>query len=364
MKQIKVFIVDDSAVVRKVLTTTLNDCPHICVIGSAMDPIFALKHMEKEWPDVITLDIEMPRMDGLTFLKKIMSERPTPVVMCSTLTEKGSRASVQALSYGAIDVIAKPKGNVNQVLSESSKLLCDAIRAAAKVNIGKVKIKPTIANVPPLVIAPKVHPDNFVPEIRKKRTGFKLPFIAIGTSTGGTQALELVLTQLPINIPPILIVQHMPEKFTKAFAERLNSICQIEVREAVDNDKLRRGVALIAPGGRHMIFEKNATSAFVRVKDGPLVSRHKPSVDVLFRSVSQYADEQVLGIIMTGMGDDGAIGLKAMRDHGAYTLGQDENSCVVYGMPSEAQKKGGVCLEVSLQQIPNKIIDYFSRLSI
>lgn len=363
MKPIKVFIIDDSAVVRKVLTSILNTCPNICVIGSAMDPIFALKHMEKDWPDVITLDIEMPRMDGLTFLKKIMAERPTPVVMCSTLTEKGSRASVQALSYGAIDVISKPKVNVNQILPESSKLLCDAIRAAAKVNIGKVKIKPTTGNVPPLVIAPKVHPDNFVPEIKKKRTGFKLPFIAIGTSTGGTQALESVLTQLPINTPPILIVQHMPEKFTKAFAERLNSICQIEVREAVDNDKLRRGVALIAPGGRHMMFEKNATSAFVRVKDGPLVSRHKPSVDVLFRSVSQYADEQVLGIIMTGMGDDGAIGLKAMRDNGAYTLGQDESSCVVYGMPSEAQKRGGVCLEVSLQQIPNKIVNYFNKLN-
>ena len=359
MKAIKVFIIDDSALVRKVLAAILNESRHITVIGSAADPIFAMRHMEKDWPDVITLDIEMPRMDGLTFLKKIMAERPTPVVMCSTLTEAGSRASVQALSYGAIDVIAKPKSQVNANLPDSSKLLCDAVKAAAKVNLKQVRAKPI--KVAPLVIRPKLGVDKYLPTKKRSKNGKKLSLIAIGTSTGGTQALEAILTQLPADIPPILIVQHMPEKFTKAFAERLNTICQMEIKEAADNDVLIPGRVLVAPGGFHMMLEKSHDKAYVRIKDGPLISRHKPSVDVLFRSVAEYADDKWLGSIMTGMGDDGAVGLKAMRDAGAYTLGQDENSCVVYGMPLVAQRKGAVCLEVPLRQIPQKIMTYFNN---
>ena len=211
-----------------------------------------------------------------------------------------------------------------------------------------------------MVIRAKQSVDSYIPERKRVNGGKKLALIAIGTSTGGTQALEAVLTQLPANMPPILIVQHMPEKFTKAFAERLNTICQLEIKEAEDNDALLPGRVLVAPGGFHMTLETSPHRAFVRIKDGPLISRHKPSVDVLFRSVSRYVDNKCLGIIMTGMGDDGAVGLKAMRDAGAYTIGQDENSCVVYGMPFVAQRKGAVCLEVPLNRIPQKMMTFFN----
>jgi len=349
---IRVFIIDDSAVVRKVLTDSLQGVAGIEVIGAAQDPIFAQAKMEKDWPDVITLDIEMPRMDGITFLKQLMSSRPTPVVMCSTLTEEGSKASIQALSLGAIDVIAKPKTNLKTDLPKASQELISAIRTAAKANMKGVKVKP-VAPIAP--VSSKLTADVILSKGSSKNTAKVGPLIAIGASTGGTQALEAVLTALPANTPPILVVQHMPEKFTRAFAQRLNDICQLEVKEAEDNDPLLPGRVLIAPGGKHMLLYSTQFGACVQIKDGPAVSRHKPSVDVLFRSVAKYAGSNALGIIMTGMGDDGARGLKEMHDGGASTIAQNEATCVVYGMPQEAVKLGAADKILALEKIPEMI---------
>jgi len=350
---IRVFIVDDSAVVRKVLSEILEDAAGIEVIGSAQDPLFALPKMEKDWPDVILLDVEMPRMDGITFLKKIMAEKPTPVVMCSTLTEEGSRTSLQALSIGAIDVVAKPKANLKTALPEASHDLVSAIRTAAKANVTVSKLKPipAITKVPAKLTADAML--SRTTSRNAKRTG---PLIAIGASTGGTQALEAVLKALPANTLPIIIVQHMPEKFTHTFANRLNDLCRVEVKEAEDNDALLPGRVLIAPGGKHMMLQKTQFGASVQVKDGPLVSRHKPSVDVLFRSVAKYAAGNALGIIMTGMGDDGAKGIKEMHDVGAKTIAQNEATCVVYGMPQEAVKLRAIDYEIALGKIPEMIV--------
>jgi two-component system chemotaxis response regulator CheB len=349
MSNIRVFVVDDSAVVRQVLTQTLTAVNGIEVIGSAQDPIFAQAKMEKDWPDVIILDVEMPRMDGITFLKQIMSKRPTPVIMCSTLTEEGSHTSLKALSYGAIDVVAKPKANLKTLLPEASAELVSAIRTAMKANMKPLQARKT-APIPKVV--EKLTADAVLSKTPNKVTRKSGAMIAVGASTGGTQALEAVLTALPANTLPILVVQHMPEKFTRAFAERLNNACRVEVKEAEDNDALMTGRVLIAPGGKHMMLQTNNLGAFVQVKDGPLVSRHKPSVDVLFRSVAKYAGSNALGIIMTGMGDDGARGLKEMFDVGAKTLGQNEDTCVVYGMPQEAMKLGAVQEEIPIEAIP------------
>jgi len=349
---IRVFIVDDSAVVRKVLTEMLEGASGIEVIGAAQDPIFAQPRMEKDWPDVIILDVEMPRMDGITFLKKIMSERPTPVIMCSTLTEEGSKTSIQALSIGAIDVVAKPKVNLKTSLPEASAELVAAIRIAAKANMKCAKPR-VIAEV--TKVSTKLSADAMLSKNSGRVTQKSGALIAIGASTGGTQALEAVLTALPANSLPILIVQHMPEKFTRAFADRLDTLCKVEVKEAEDNDAILPGRVLIAPGGKHMMLQTTQFGASVQVKDGPLVSRHKPSVDVLFRSVSKFSGGNALGIIMTGMGDDGARGIKEMHDSGARTVAQNEASCVVYGMPQEAVKLGAIDDEVDLQKIPKLI---------
>ncbi len=350
---IRVFIVDDSAVVRKVLSEMLAGASGIDVIGAAQDPIFAQSKMEKDWPDVIILDVEMPRMDGITFLKKIMSQRPTPVIMCSTLTEDGSKTSLQALSFGAIDVIAKPKVNLKTSLPEASAELVAAIRVAAKANIACAK--PRVIT-PVSKVSTKLNADVMLSKSTGRVTQKTGALIAIGASTGGTQALEAVLTALPANTLPILIVQHMPEKFTRAFADRLDGLCQVQVKEAEDNDAILPGRVLIAPGGKHMMLQATQFGASVQVKDGPLVSRHKPSVDVLFRSVSKYSGGNALGIIMTGMGDDGARGIKEMHDGGAKTVAQDEASCVVYGMPQEAVKLGAIDDEVDLSSIPKFIV--------
>lgn len=349
---IRVFIVDDSAVVRKVLAELLEGVAGIEVIGSAQDPIFAQSKMKKDWPDVIILDVEMPRMDGITFLKQIMVERPTPVVMCSTLTEDGSKTSLQALSLGAIDVVAKPKAKLKTSLPEVSQELITAIRTAAKANMAGVKPR-RIAPVPR--VSSKLTADAMLSKGISRNTKKTGPMIAIGASTGGTQALEAVLTALPANTLPILIVQHMPEKFTHTFANRLNELCKVDVKEAENNDALLPGRVLIAPGGKHMILQTTQFGASVQVKDGPLVSRHKPSVDVLFRSVSKYAGGNALGIIMTGMGDDGARGIKEMHDSGAKTIAQNEETCVVYGMPQEAVKLGAIDQEIPLHEIPQII---------
>ncbi|MHB1231332.1 MAG: protein-glutamate methylesterase/protein-glutamine glutaminase [Burkholderiales bacterium] len=351
MKKIKVQIVDDSAVVRQVLHAILEQDVEIQVIGAAADPIFAMTRMAQNWPDVIVLDVEMPRMDGITFLKKIMAEHPTPVVICSTLTEKGAETTMQALAAGAVGIVAKPKGAVKQSLNESAVELIHAVKAAARANVRNLRAIST-----PLPVASKLSADAVLAPSSSAMVQTTERIVAIGTSTGGTQALELVLTALPRVSPGMVIVQHMPEKFTASFAERLNGLSQIEVREARNNDRVIPGLALIAPGGKHMLLKRNGAYYHVEVIDGPPVNRHRPSVDVLFRSVAKFAGKNSLGIIMTGMGDDGARGLKEMRDAGARTLGQDEATCVVYGMPKEAVKLGAVEREAPLEQIPNAIL--------
>jgi two-component system chemotaxis response regulator CheB len=349
--RIKVLIVDDSAVVRQVLTAVLAQAPDIEVIGAASDPVFAMERMRSQWPDVIVLDVEMPRMDGITFLKKIMAERPTPVVICSTLTEKGAETTMQALAAGAASIIPKPKIGLKQFLQDSAEDLVSAVRAAAQVNVRRLVPKAGI-----LRVQPKLSADAILPASAQAMAETTDRVVAIGTSTGGTQALEAVLTALPRVCPGIVIVQHMPEKFTEAFANRLNGLCRLEVREAKGGDRVMPGLVLIAPGGRHMLLKRSGAQYHVDVVNGPLVSRHRPSVDVLFRSVAKCAGKNALGIIMTGMGDDGAHGLKELHDMGARTLAQDEATCVVYGMPKEAVKLGAVDRELPLGEIYLEII--------
>ncbi|MFS2161645.1 chemotaxis response regulator protein-glutamate methylesterase [Pseudomonas sp. Pseusp122] len=348
MKKIRVLLVDDSAVVRQVLMAILDKTPDIEVMGAASDPIFAIDKLAKEWPDVIVLDVEMPRMDGITFLKKIMSERPTPVIICSSLTEKGAETTLQALSAGAVEIVTKPQVGLKNFLLESAAVLVAAIRAAASANVKNLgkrsppRLEPQV-KLNADAILPAGHNQSMVQTTER--------IVAIGTSTGGTQALEAVLTALPRVSPGIVIVQHMPEKFTASFAERLNGLCQIEVREAKNNDRVLPGLALIAPGGKHMMVTRSGAYYHVQVVDGPLVNRHRPSVDVLLRSVAKFAGRNATGIIMTGMGDDGARGMKEMFEAGADTVAQDEASSVVFGMPKEAIKLGGVRRILSLNEM-------------
>lgn len=353
-KKISVLLVDDSAVVRQVLLAILSDTPDIHVMGAASDPIFAMDKLAKEWPDVIVLDVEMPRMDGITFLKKIMSERPTPVVICSSLTQKGAETSLQAMSAGAVEVITKPTTGLKNFLLESAAELVGAIRAAANANVRNLGKRPA---APVLTPATRLSADAVLPAAQGQAMAQTTErIVAIGTSTGGTQALEAVLTALPRVCPGMVIVQHMPEKFTASFAERLNSLSQIEVREAKNNDRILPGLALIAPGGKHMMVTRSGAFYHVQVIDGPLVNRHRPSVDVLFRSVARFAGKNATGIIMTGMGDDGARGLKEMLDAGASTVAQDEASCVVFGMPKEAIKLNAAQRILPLHDIHQAIL--------
>lgn len=352
MKRIRVMVVDDSAVVRQVVAGLLESEPDIAVIGAAADPLLAMTRMKAEWPDVIVLDIEMPRMDGLTFLRKIMGERPTPVVICSTLTEKGARTTIEAMAAGAVAIITKPKLGLKQYLKDTSDDLVSAVRAAARANVRRI----APGNAPPAVVEKHSASVILPPAGGEAMTRTTERVVAIGTSTGGTQALEAVLAGLPRVSPGIVIVQHMPEKFTAAFAARLDSICQLEVREACNNDRILPGRALIAPGGRHMLLRRHGAQYFVEVIDGPLVNRHRPSVDALFRSVAKCAGANALGVIMTGMGDDGAAGLLEMRHAGARTVAQDEASCVVFGMPKEAIKRGAVAKTVPLGGIGREIM--------
>lgn len=353
MNLIKVMVVDDSAVVRQVMTALLSAAPGIQVIAAAADPLLAIERMKIQWPDVIVLDVEMPRMDGITFLKKIMSERPTPVVICSTLTEKGAQTTIAAMAAGAVAIIAKPKLGLKQFLTDASDDLVATVRAAAGANVRRLAQRAEPAQVAAknsadVILAPAQSSGRAMIQTTDR-------VVAIGTSTGGTQALEEVLTALPRVTPGMVIVQHMPEKFTAAFAARLDSLCQITVKEAQNNDRVMQGRALIAPGGKHMMLKRSGAQYFVEVIDGPLVNRHRPSVDVLFRSVAKCAGANALGVIMTGMGDDGAAGLLEMRKAGASTLAQDEQTCVVYGMPKEAVKRGGVERSVPLQGIAREV---------
>lgn len=351
---INVAIVDDSAVVRQVLSDMLKNAPDIHLLGVARDPIFALSLFEKQWPDVIILDIEMPRMDGITFLKKIMAEHPTPVIICSTLTDNGAKVTMEAMASGAVDIITKPKAALKSFLEESTAILLNAVRGAGKASVGKMRMTKPIG----MPVKPKLNADSVLHITTKAMDQTTDLVVAIGTSTGGTHALERVLTQLPLMAPGIVVVQHMPEQFTAAFAQRLNSICKVRVKEAEDNDRVTPGSVLIANGGKHMLLERSGAQYRVKIKDGPLVSRHRPSVDVLFRSVANSAGKNALGIIMTGMGADGAKGLLEMRNAGSRTLGQDEASCVVYGMPKEAYKLGAVEKEIGLDEVAGYIMKF------
>lgn len=353
---INVQLVDDSSLVRKLLQEQLEQAPGICISGSARDPIFAMRNMDKKWPDVIILDIEMPRMDGITFLKKIMAERPTPIIICSTLTAKGADTTIQALSSGAVDIITKPELELRNFMESSKERLIQSVKAAAQAKMSLASKR----KLAPKPVTQKLNADAVLPAgSTSKVFNTTDRVVAIGTSTGGTQALERVLTKLPRTAPGIVVVQHMPEHFTAAFAQRLNQLCDVTVKEAEDGDRVISGTVLIANGGKHMLLKRNGAQYAVTLKDGPLVSRHRPSVDVLFRSVANAAGQNALGIIMTGMGDDGVRGMLEMRNSGAPTYAQDEASCVVYGMPKEAIRQQAAMHEIHIDNIPH-LIEKFS----
>ncbi len=368
MATINVFLVDDSATVRKVLNAILEKAPGIEVIGTAINPIFAWKKMQKNWPDVIISDIEMPEMDGITFLNKIMKEHPTPVIICSGYAATVGAKSMEAMAKGAVEIIHKPTVGIKEFLDASGAEVIEAVRGAALAKLSNLKPGPipvSGAALSPLLSPPpspvagrqKLTADAVLKESgRGKPVPKTEKVIAIGCSTGGTQAIEVVLSRLTPKCPGILIVQHMPAGFTKAFANRLNQNCPIDVKEAESGDPIRPGCAYIAPGDKHLMLRRMGSRYEVEVKDGPLVSRHKPSVDVLFRSTANAAGSNAAGIIMTGMGDDGAKGLLEMRQAGAVTYGQDENTCVVYGMPKVAFLQGAVNLQLPLQDIAAAIM--------
>jgi len=345
---LNVLIVDDSAVVRMVLSSILARDTNLTVEVAA-DPLIAMDKMKRFRPDVLVLDLEMPRMDGLTFLRKLMSETPLPVVVCSALSEPGTEVAMRALEEGAVDIVAKPRIGVKEFLEEHAVLLSDAVRAAAAAGKGRL--------IRPLRVHPKLNADAVLPARPSPgllHTTDKI--VAIGASTGGTEALQEFLLAMPPDCPGIVIVQHMPEVFTRAFADRLNSVCRVEVKEAEHGDRVLEGRALVAPGNRHTVVRRTGAQYVVDVIEGPLVSRHRPSVDVLFRSVAQAAGPNAVGVMMTGMGADGADGMREMHDAGAGNIAQDEASCVVFGMPREAIERGAVDEVLTLSAIPAAVL--------
>lgn len=349
-KKIRVLIVDDSAVVRQTLEEVLASDREIEVMATASDPFIAADKILHEVPDVITLDVEMPRMDGITFLQKIMSQHPIPVVICSSLTDNGSETALKALEYGAVEIIQKPRVGTKQFLEESRVRICDAIKAASAAKIARLPYTGTR-------VVPKLSADVILAKPASTamvKTTEKV--VVVGASTGGTEALREFLEAMPLDSPGIVVVQHMPEHFTRAFATRLDSICRISVKEAEDNDTILRGRALIAPGNHHLLLKRSGARYYVEIKDGPLVSRHRPSVDVLFRSAARYAGKNCIGVIMTGMGDDGARGMLEMKEAGAFTIAQDEESCVVFGMPKKAIELHAVDRVAALKNIPGIVL--------
>ena len=352
--KIRALIVDDSAVVRHALTEILSSDADIEVIATAGDPYVAAERIAEQVPDVITLDIEMPRMDGLTFLKKIMSQHPIPVVICSSLAEEGTLSTLRALEYGAVEIITKPKLGTRQFLEDSRVTLCQTVKAAAS-----ARLKPL---GPIHAVEPKLTADAVLSPATHAMVETTEKVVVVGASTGGTEALKTLLEVLPADSPGIVIVQHMPELFTRAFASRLDGLCAVSVKEAETNDTVLRGQALIAPGNHHLLLKRSGARYFVEVRDGPLVCRHRPSVDVLFRSAARYAGPNAIGVIMTGMGDDGARGLLEMKQAGAHTIAQDEASCVVFGMPKEAIKLNGVSRVLPLESIAGGILHHCRQL--
>lgn len=353
-KKIRVLIVDDSAVVRQTLSSILSGDPEIEVMGVASDPYVAASKIAHEVPDVITLDIEMPRMDGLTFLRKIMMQHPIPVVIISSLAEGNTETGLKALELGAVEIIAKPRMGTKDFIEDSQIRLRDAVKSAANAKLRRRTLN-EVMQVQPKLSANAVLAAS-APSKSMIKTSEKV--IAVGASTGGTEALKEFLVALPADSPGIVIVQHMPEKFTKSFSDRLNDLCKITVKEAENNDTVIRGRALIAPGNYHMLLKRSGARYYVEVKEGPLVNRHRPSVDVLFRSTAQYAGGNAIGVLMTGMGDDGAQGLLEMHEAGAITVAQDEKSCVVFGMPKEAIKRGAADHILPLGQIADFVMKH------
>ena len=355
---IKVIVVDDSALARQLISRALAGEPEIEAIAIAADPILALDRLRRQWPDVLVIDIDMARMDGIGFVRKVMAERPTPIVICSSLTTSGAAATAEAMAAGAFSIIARPRIGLKDFLENANSDILRAVRAAARSHQRRLTPVTRIAPITEL-LRPKNSADVMLPAGPSSAPARSTEqIIAMGASTGGTQALEAVLTRLPATCLGIVIVQHMPERFTAMLAQRLNDLCQIEIREACNGDRVMPGRALIAPGGKHMMLKRNGTQYLVDVADGPLVNRHKPSVDVLFRSVARFAGANALGILMTGMGDDGARGLKEMHDTGARTIAQDEASCVVFGMPREAIRLGAADQTLALDQIPGAVVAF------
>lgn len=346
LKKIRVLIVDDSAVVRRTLSEVLVSDPEIEIMATAADPFIAAERIAEEIPDVILLDVEMPRMDGVTFLQKIMTQHPIPVVICSSLTDKGAETTLRALEYGAVDIVTKPKLGCEEFLRESRELLCQAVKAASSARLRVVHQVSRALSADAVLAAPSNRAMSATTE----------KVALIGASTGGTEALRVVLEVLPGDSPGILIVQHMPEKFTTAFAKRLDGLCAITVKEAENGDTVLRGRALLAPGNRHMLLKRSGARYFVEVRDGPLVCRHRPSVDVLFRSGARYAGRNAVAVLMTGMGNDGAHGLLELKQAGAATIAQDESTSVVFGMPNEAIKLGAANRVLPLPNIAAAVL--------
>ena len=339
---------DDSALIRQTLSQILSADPGIEVMATAADPFIAAERMEEEEPDVILLDIEMPRMDGLTFLQKIMSQHPIPVIICSSLAENGAQSALKALEYGAVEIVAKPRVGSKRFLEESSEMLCQAVKSAAAARLR--------AFVPRREIEPKLTADAILPPATHAMLETTEKVVVIGASTGGTEALRAFLEVLPPDAPGIVIVQHMPELFTRAFANRLDGLCRVTVKEAETNDTVLRGRALIAPGNHHLLLKRSGARYYVEIKEGPPVCRHRPSVDVLFRSASRHAGPNAVGVIMTGMGDDGARGMLEMKQAGAVTIAQDEATSIVFGMPNEAIKRGAVDIILPLPSIAASVL--------
>ncbi|MDX8379101.1 MAG: chemotaxis response regulator protein-glutamate methylesterase [Gallionella sp.] len=353
--KIRVLVIDDSALIRSVMKELINQEKDMECVGAAPDPLVAREMIKSLNPDVLTLDVEMPKMDGLDFLERLMRLRPMPVIMVSTLTERGSDITFKALALGAVDFVSKPKMDIARGMEEYASDITDKIRAAAQ-----SKVRKKVADV--ASVHDKLSADAILPSITRRYASTE-KLIIIGASTGGTEAIKEVLMRMPADVPGILIAQHMPEAFTKSFADRLNGLCKISVKEAVHNERILPGHAYIAPGHSHLLLKRSGANYMTDLNQGAPVNRHRPSVDVLFRSAANVAGANALGIILTGMGKDGARGLLEMRQAGAYTVAQDEESCVVFGMPREAIAVGGACEVMSLKNITGHTLDYLAKHS-
>lgn len=351
-RKIRVLVVDDSALIRSVMKELINREMDMECVGAAPDPLVAREMIKTLNPDVLTLDVEMPKMDGLEFLERLMRLRPMPVVMVSTLTERGSDITFRALALGAVDFVSKPKMDIACSMEDYASEITDKIRAAAQARIRRSVTVP--------VIDERYSADAILPSVSGRFSSTE-KLIIIGASTGGTEAIKALLIRMPADVPGILIAQHMPEAFTKSFADRLDSLCKISVKEAEHNERILPGHAYIAPGHSHLLLKRSGANYMTELNQGPPVNRHRPSVDVLFRSAANVAGTNALGIILTGMGRDGAQGLLEMKQAGAYTVAQDEASCVVFGMPREAIAAGGACDVVPLQNIARHTLDYLAR---